>query len=81
MTTADPLPHLLSIDELAGYLGTTVRHIRRLVAERRIPYLKVGRLVRFHPDDIIGWLEDARHPEPYGQSRPRSDAAQKTWRG
>jgi excisionase family DNA binding protein len=42
MTTADPLPRLLNIDELAGHLGVTVRHVRRLVAERRVSYLKVG---------------------------------------
>jgi len=83
VTTADPLPHLLGIDGLAGYVGITVRHIRRLVAERRIPYLKVGRLVRFHPDDITGWLEDARHLES-SQGEPRPPEIRrgpKTWRG
>ena len=29
---------LMDISELAEYLGVSVRHIRRLVAERRIPY-------------------------------------------
>jgi excisionase family DNA binding protein len=60
MAPADPLPHLLSIDELAEHLGVTVRHIRRLIAEHRVPYLKVGRLVRFDPGDVTKWLADAR---------------------
>ena len=62
MATAEPLPHLLNIDELAGHLGTSVRHVRRLVAERRIPYIKVGRFVRFDPEEIAGWLQARRTP-------------------
>ncbi len=42
MISTDALPHLLTIDELAEHLGVTVRHVRRQVAERRVPYLKVG---------------------------------------
>ncbi|MCB5180268.1 excisionase family DNA-binding protein [Streptomyces antimicrobicus] len=36
----------LSVDQVAEILGTTVRFPRRLVAERRIPYVKVGTHVR-----------------------------------
>lgn len=32
----------VDINGLAEYLGVTVRHIRRLVAEDRIPYIKWG---------------------------------------
>jgi excisionase family DNA binding protein len=45
----EELPELIDITTLADRLGDSVRHIRRLVAERRIPYLKVGRFVRFDP--------------------------------
>lgn len=62
MTPIDTLPRLLDIDGVAGRLGTSQRPIRRLVAERRIPYVKIGRLVRFDPDEIAAWLDDARHP-------------------
>ena len=54
------IPQLLGIEELAGRLGITVRHVRRLVAERRLPYYKVGRLVRFNPAEIKEWLERRR---------------------
>lgn len=53
---ADDLPRLLNIDEVADVLGVNVRHVRRLVFERRIPYLKWGRLVRFDPREIDRWL-------------------------
>jgi len=46
---------LLDIHDVATRLNITVRHVRRLVAERRIPYLKVGKLVRFDPHEIKVW--------------------------
>ncbi|MGI8753206.1 MAG: helix-turn-helix domain-containing protein [Acidimicrobiales bacterium] len=70
MATTDALPHLLTIEELAEHLGVTVRHVRRQVAERRVPYLKVGRLVRFDPDEISLWINEARHPELGAHGRP-----------
>lgn len=53
---AEPLPVLLDVDGVAGHLNITVRHVRRLVFERRIPYLKVGNLLRFDPDEIAVWV-------------------------
>lgn len=44
-------------------LGVEVRHVRRLVQERRIPYIKWGHLLRFDPAEINRWLEDHRRPE------------------
>ena len=75
MTAADTLPHLLTIDQLVERLGTSTRHVRRLIAERRIPYLKVGKLVRFDPDEINRWLNDSRvalrSPPPSARTRLR----------
>ena len=50
----------LSIVEAAEYLNMSERFVRRLVAERRIPYLKVGRLLRFRADDLDQFLERCR---------------------
>ena len=60
MTDLSTIPQLLTIDQLAERLGITVRHVRRLVAEKRVPYLKVGKLVRFDPDEIKQWLASRR---------------------
>jgi excisionase family DNA binding protein len=60
MTNLSTIPQLLTIDQLAEGLGITVRHVRRLVAEKRVPYLKVGKLVRFDPDEIKQWLASRR---------------------
>jgi excisionase family DNA binding protein len=47
---------LLTIAEVAEWLGVDVRHVRRLVQERRIPYIKWGHLLRFDPDEIEAWI-------------------------
>ncbi len=51
---------LLDIDDLAEWLATSTRHVRRLVAEKRVPYVKVGRFVRFDRDDIAAWIEEQK---------------------
>lgn len=50
------LQPLIDISEVARLLGVEIRHIRRLVAERRIPFIKWGHLLRFDPDEIRSWL-------------------------
>jgi excisionase family DNA binding protein len=47
---------LLTLAEVAERLNTTPRHVRRLVFERRIAYRKLGRYVRFHPDDVAEYV-------------------------
>ena len=54
------VPELMDIDTLALKFNSSARHVRRLVAERRIPYLKVGHFVRFDPQAINSWLQDQR---------------------
>jgi excisionase family DNA binding protein len=49
-TTAGPV--LLTVDQTADRLNTTVRFVRRLIAERRIPYHKIGRHVRVAEADL-----------------------------
>jgi excisionase family DNA binding protein len=56
------LPRLLTIGEVAEYLGVTERHVRRLVAERRIPFVKWGHLLRFDQEEIAAWIDAARRP-------------------
>ena len=56
------LPKLLDIAAVAEQLCVTERHVRRLVAERRIPYVKVGRFVRFDPAEVADWISASRVP-------------------
>ena len=64
-------PRLLDITALADHLGVNARHVRRLVAERRIPFIKWGHLLRFDPGDVRAWLEDARVDPLLDRSRGR----------
>ncbi len=50
----------MAIDATADRLGVSVRFVRRLVAERRIPYVKVGKFVRFDPSEIEVWIDERR---------------------
>lgn len=59
-TDTSPLTHLLTIAQVADALGVDVRHVRRLVHERRIPYIKWGHLLRFDPADIAAWVDAYR---------------------
>ncbi|WP_329457901.1 helix-turn-helix domain-containing protein [Streptomyces sp. NBC_01497] len=43
---------LLTVDQVAGLLGTTVRFPRRLIEERRITFVKIGRHVRI-PESAV----------------------------
>ena len=57
----DDLPtRLLDIPALAEHLGVNVRHVRRLVADRRIPFIKWGHLIRFDPAEVREWIDAYR---------------------
>lgn len=65
-------PVLLDINQLAERLGVTERFVRRLVEERRIPFLKIGKYVRFDPQDVDDWIDEQRiDATPYRRTRTR----------
>jgi len=47
---------LWDVAALAQRLGVTERFVRRLVPERRVPFYKIGKFIRFDPDRIYAWL-------------------------
>lgn len=62
MATTGTARPLMDLPAVAERLGVNDRHIRRLVAERRIPYIKWGHLLRFDPDEVDAWLARNRVP-------------------
>ena len=60
MTPAKVGVALMNVDQVAARLGVTPRFVRRLVDERRIPFVKVGKFVRFDPVDVENWIEANR---------------------
>jgi excisionase family DNA binding protein len=68
------MPHTLcTVEQAAERLNTTPRFIRRLIAERRIAFVRLGRHVRIEEDDLEAFISGGR-VEPT-QPRPRG------WRG
>ena len=51
---------LLTVEQAAERLGTSTRFIRRLIADRRIAYHKVGRHVRIAEADLINFVAAGR---------------------
>ena len=54
------MERLLTVDEAAERLGTSARFIRRLIAERRIAYTKLGRHVRIAARDLNAFVTSGR---------------------
>jgi excisionase family DNA binding protein len=73
-SAAVKVERLLTVAEVAELLGTTERFPRRLIAERRIRFVRIGRHVRI-PESAVRELIAVGLVEPIGPSgRPRSVA-------
>jgi len=46
---------LWTIDEVAAYLRCTVRHVHNLLRSG-LPHIYLGRLLRFDPEEVRGYL-------------------------
>jgi excisionase family DNA binding protein len=47
---------LMDITELGRLTSIKTATLRKYVAKRKIPFVKVGRLVRFRPSEIDVWI-------------------------
>lgn len=51
-----PTRRLLDIQDVAGYTGLSVHTLYTMVSQRRIPFVKVGRLVKFDLALLDAWI-------------------------
>jgi excisionase family DNA binding protein len=59
-------PQVVDVNGAAAYVGVPISLIRRLVAERRVVFYKVGRRVMFRKSDLEQFIEDGkREPGRY----------------
>jgi excisionase family DNA binding protein len=65
---------LLTVAEVAELLGTTERFPRRLISERRIRFVHLGRHVRI-PESALAEFIAAGMVEPVRRQRPGGRAA------
>jgi excisionase family DNA binding protein len=64
-------PPMLDVQQVAQRLGTKPRFVRRLIAERRIEYHKLGRHVRISEPALVAFIKAGR-VEPVSRSRGRA---------
>jgi excisionase family DNA binding protein len=67
-TTSTPAP--LTIEAAAERLGVTPRLVRRLVTERRIGFVRVGKFIRLRQEDLDAYLDEHFEP-PLARRRTR----------
>lgn len=63
----------VSITQLSEKLNLKISFIRQLVFRKQIPYLKIGKLVRFKESEIVDWL---KQKEVAGNSREEYKATE-----
>lgn len=52
---------LLTIREAAQYLAVSVSTLYGWVWQQRIPFIKIGRALRFDPHDLAAFIEANKH--------------------
>ena len=57
-----PSNPLLTVAQAGEYLGTGERFIRRLITERRISYVKIGKYVRLERATLDALVDSGRVP-------------------
>jgi excisionase family DNA binding protein len=60
MTHSRETPALLTVEQTAERLGTSVRFVRRLRAERRLPFVKLGKHLRIDSADLEAFIDAHR---------------------
>jgi excisionase family DNA binding protein len=50
-----PLAPLLDTEDVARHLGISARQVRTMKARHELPYVTVGRLVRYRLQDLAAW--------------------------
>ncbi len=56
-----PLTELLTPEQVARLTGLSIETLAQWRSQKRgIPYLKIGRAVRYHPTDVQRYLEGCR---------------------
>lgn len=51
---------LLSLKETRAVLGCSIKTLRRRIAAGEITFIRDGRLIRVHPDDLRRYIQQRR---------------------
>lgn len=66
MTEKTTLPGLLGVDDVAGYLGVSSKHVYRLIADHRLKAVMIGQHWRLREQDLADYIDRlfTTAPEP-----------------
>ena len=56
-TAGVDLHRLLTIEQVAAFLSVSPKTVRRLVTGRRLPCIRLGRVLRFQQADLFRFVE------------------------
>ena len=60
------MEELMGVTELSQYLKVNPQTIYNWVSNNKVPYTKIGDLLRFKKSDIDGWLKKkTAYPKPF----------------
>lgn len=68
-----PMPEIMTLQEVADYLGLHYLTIYRLIQERKIPAAKIGGSWRFRKDVLDQWIRNDMH-QRYVKTRNKKAA-------
>ena len=54
-----PQDEILTIDECAAFLHIKKATVYTMVSERRIPFMKQGKMLKFSKNDLTTWLKES----------------------
>lgn len=54
------LTDLLDINQASTFLNVKVSRLRTAILRKEVPFLKIGRLLRFHKKDLEDWIENLK---------------------
>ena len=52
--------HLLSVRAVAGRLSLSTATVYKLLAQGKLPHVRVSNAVRIHPEDLAAYMKRAR---------------------
>jgi len=58
----DGIQPMLTVKQVAKWLGFTEKGIYSLIEQRKIPHLKISNRVRFSRAEVLEWLQENRVP-------------------
>ena len=64
----EEMPDVMTVPEVACMLRVSTDHLYDLAAQAKIPYLRVGRVLRFSKPQLLQWMQR----EMSGESSPDS---------